>query len=372
VRLTNAVHVFLSEWPSEGASPATVEVYRGGLAWLCRFAGDQAMLKDLTPSLVRRAASAKMGNAESEAYNYKGGEAAASLIIQAAKAMARWLGTQGLPVADLGMVKAPRVPKRIQPRLYADEFQLLEAAVLRRLLSANGNTVAITIARDLALLHLLGETGLRAQEVCNLQLHDLDLERGWVTVRGGKGKKDRALSVVGAEEGADRRRVVRLLEDWIAVRATIAKAREHSVLWTSYRGMRLSAAELRALLHRICIEAGLPGNRPPHSFRRYVFTEHYRSRSVPIQHLVARMGWTGQNQQMLETYSRGAELELAKEPLPLLNSRPIPGQQRHALVPVAAGPARVEFDPTATPPRTGKSAARRALTNPQRAGRTAP
>ncbi len=45
--------------------------------------------------------------------------------------------------------------------------------------------------RDEALLALLIYAGLRAQEVCDVQLRDVDLAGGTVTVRGGKAGRSR-------------------------------------------------------------------------------------------------------------------------------------------------------------------------------------
>ena len=47
--------------------------------------------------------------------------------------------------------------------------------------------------RDRAILETLYSTGMRRLELVNLTLWDLDLERGTVVIRQGKGKKDRAI-----------------------------------------------------------------------------------------------------------------------------------------------------------------------------------
>ena len=52
---------------------------------------------------------------------------------------------------------------------------------------------AILHARNEALLALLIYAGLRAQETCDLQLRDLDIESGTITVRSGKAGKARPL-----------------------------------------------------------------------------------------------------------------------------------------------------------------------------------
>jgi integrase/recombinase XerD len=45
--------------------------------------------------------------------------------------------------------------------------------------------------RDRAILEVFYSTGMRRMEVANLKVYDLDPERGAVTIRLGKGKKDR-------------------------------------------------------------------------------------------------------------------------------------------------------------------------------------
>jgi integrase/recombinase XerD len=47
--------------------------------------------------------------------------------------------------------------------------------------------------RDRALMEMLYSTGMRRMELANLKLYDLDMERGIVTIRQGKGKKDRVI-----------------------------------------------------------------------------------------------------------------------------------------------------------------------------------
>lgn len=324
VRLDNAVTLFLAEWPAEGAAKTTVQDYQRCLEWLCGFATQKGavLLDDLTPALVRAAAMAKMDpNAHSRARNFKGGEASAAQMVAAARKLASWLLAQGVSVVDLSAVKAPRVPERIQPRLFSEEFDRLESAILRRLINGRKRTPRLAIARDLALLNLLGETGLRAQEVCGLELEHVDLERGEVFIARAKRRKERVLSIVGTDDDEDPLRVVRLLGDWLNAREGLKRAADHTMLWTSTKGNALSADQLRHVLARMCIEAGLASNRPPHAFRRYVFTEHYRQRPSSISRIAARMGWSKNSHQMIDIYTRGAEVDFAREPMPLLSTR---------------------------------------------------
>jgi integrase/recombinase XerD len=49
--------------------------------------------------------------------------------------------------------------------------------------------------RDRAILEMLYSTGMRRLEIINLKLYDLDLERGTILIRLGKGKKDRFVPI---------------------------------------------------------------------------------------------------------------------------------------------------------------------------------
>ncbi|TMC99989.1 MAG: hypothetical protein E6J11_06280 [Chloroflexi bacterium] len=62
-------------------------------------------------------------------------------------------------------------------------------------------------ARDEALLALLIYAGLRVQEACDLQLRDLDVGSGTVTVRSGKAGKARRVPLHSYAERMLRRYV---------------------------------------------------------------------------------------------------------------------------------------------------------------------
>ena len=321
MHLDDAITWFLAAWPYDGPhrpSAATVRTYRQHLRWLLGFAAERGhrYVGDLDADLLRGAFQTLLappaGSEAAHAHNWKGGEAAAAGMAAATSALARWLLAQGVPVPDLSMVRAPRPPERIQPRLLSDEFRRLEAAVLHQLIDSSRRDPRLSVSRDLALLYLLGDTGLRADEVVGMCCADVDLEVGRVTVRRGKGGKARALSIVdpGQPRGGE---TCHLLAEWMTARATIPQAREHDRLWVSLRGHPLSDTELRRVLERLCSDAGLPSSRPPHAFRRAQFTERYRADPANIGVLAARMGWSDRSHHMINVYTRGAELELAAE-----------------------------------------------------------
>jgi integrase/recombinase XerC len=364
VRLDDAVTYFLGQWPIESTSAATVRTYSAQLKWLVAYAVriDKPLLGDLSPELLRTAMQAKMHKGRrTPDPGFKGGEAAAKSMVMAARCMARWLLAQGVPVADLEAVRPRRPPERIQVRVRPKEFEAIEQAILRRIVSVEGRAPELSMARDLALIHLLGDTGLRTSEVCAMKVSSVDFDQGAVIV-DGKGSKQRALSIIdaGNPKGG---LTLKLVANWIEVRATLRGTERHTMLWTSMRGRPLSPAMLRDMvLARLCRDAGLEGNRPPHSFRRMSFTEAYQSDPHLIEILAQRMGWSAKSRNMIDVYTRGAKVDLARmTPIPSVTGRwgqpkvpvsnrtprPIPVKDRAALpTPRRESRARPAAQPT--------------------------
>ena len=88
------------------------------------------------------------------------------------------------PAADLDMPRPEkRLPKDI---LTASEAEQIIAQV---------NLKDPCGIRDRAIMEVLYSTGMRRQELVNLKIFDLDLERGTVYISQGKGKKDRIIPI---------------------------------------------------------------------------------------------------------------------------------------------------------------------------------
>lgn len=315
LRLDAALTWFLDSWPYEGPrrpSPNTVRTYGADLRWLVDFAQRRGVqtLDGLTPDLLRLALKACYSVTTSRARNYKGGEAKAHNLVYALRTFVRWLRHQHVAVADFSAIKAPRVPERIQPRLRPEEFQALERATLERLLQLPTAEARFVVARDLALLYLLSDVGLRAAEVCGMRTRDLDLAAGGVFVRQGKGNKQRGVSIADASD-AQGGQTMRRLAEWLQVRAELPRCQLHDHLWVSTRGNPLNPQQLRYVLKMMCERAGLDGNRPPHAFRRASFTERYQHDPGSLDVLTARMGWSPNSRGLIATYTRGANLDFA-------------------------------------------------------------
>jgi len=102
-----------------------------------------------------------------------------NLVVQALRAYFRFEGYD----EEAEKLKPPKVPRSLPKALTREE--------VKRLLSA----IPPTRKRDRLIVLLLYGAGLRVSELCNLKKGDVDLERGIIAVRGGKGAKDRVVPI---------------------------------------------------------------------------------------------------------------------------------------------------------------------------------
>lgn len=122
--------------------------------------------------------------------------------------------------------------------------------------------------RDLALVEVLYDAGLRAGEACALRIDEIDLARGWIRVEQGKGGRDRVVpladpAVVAVEAYLSRGR---------SVLAERAGAPSDS-LFLNMRGRAMTTRDVRRVIQKLGL-ASLDG-RPiwPHLLR-HSFATH--------------------------------------------------------------------------------------------------
>lgn len=156
--------------------------------------------------------------------------------------------------ADVERVKAERLPAG----------RVLDAGEMRALVGvcADGSPAD---ARDAAILGVLYSTGVRRAELVARDLGDFDPASGALTVRGGKGRKDRVVYVTNGARAA--------LDAWLAVRGE-----EPGPLFVSIRkGGRVTADRMTPqaifyLLRRRGDQAGVK-RFSPHDLRRSFVSE---------------------------------------------------------------------------------------------------
>src|SRR6516165_9779745 len=142
----------------------------------------------------------------------------------------------------------PYRPKRAQPYMYSDEQikQLLRAAL--KLPAKNG----LRPWTYHCLFGLLSVTGLRVSEAQNLELQDVDLRAGVLTIRGAKFGKSRLVPLHASTR--------RVLADYIAKREQVWTNRPvSSYLFVSNWGNRLDGGDIRRTFYALSRQIGLRG-----------------------------------------------------------------------------------------------------------------
>lgn len=203
---------------------------------------------------------------------------------------ASWLTDEGeLDTDPLVGVKPPKLDAKVVEPLTDDE--------LRRLVKACQGREFRDI-RDMAVVKLMIETGLRAGEVVGLQSDDIDLSGGLVTVRRGKGGKGRVVPF-SPQTGVAIDRYLR---------ARRGHLREDSpLLFLGERGKGFSYDGLHKGLKNRASQAGIDRFHP-HLLRHTAATRWLR-RGGSEQGLMAVAGWTRHD--MLDRYTAASASERA-------------------------------------------------------------
>jgi site-specific recombinase XerD len=118
-------------------------------------------------------------------------------------------------------------------------------------------------SRDWAMIVLAYRHGMRASEVCGLEMRDLDLRNGSITIRRLKG----SLTTV---QPLYQHRGMPLLDEMVALRAWLKDRHQDGSLFvfTSQKGGRLHRAQFFRVFQTIAEAAGLPAEkRHPHCLK---------------------------------------------------------------------------------------------------------
>lgn len=126
--------------------------------------------------------------------------------------------------------------------------------------------------RDRAILEVLYATGIRRQELMNLQPPDADCEKGFLRVNRGKGNKDRIVPLGKI--------ACTYVENYIKlVRIDTARKRNSPYLFLSLMGNRLSRSALRDMIIRYAKKGKINKAVTPHVFRHTCATHLIRHKA---------------------------------------------------------------------------------------------
>jgi site-specific recombinase XerD len=153
-----------------------------------------------------------------------------------------------------------------------DPAILLKTEYKALLQVAGGNT------RDLAIVMLFLQTGLRVSELVNLKLSDIDFTSREIIVRQGKGRKDRVVPLVKQAEQA--------LKAYLKVRDCLP---EYEEVFIARNGTSMDVRTVRYRIHKYYKEAGIEKKASVHTLR-HTFSTHQIHNGLKINQLKAVLG----------------------------------------------------------------------------------
>ena len=166
----------------------------------------------------------------------------------------------------------PFQPKRARPYLYSDKEikSLLRSALKMRPHYKSG---ALLPWVYYCLFGLLSVSGLRLSEARNLELQDVDLRDGVLTIRGTKFGKTRSVPLHAS--------TCKVLADYIARRERHFTGRAvSSYLFVSSAGNRLDGGSIHRTFYAVSRQIGLRGTTDRHGPRLHDFSHRFATNTL--------------------------------------------------------------------------------------------
>lgn len=264
--VSDVVREFLEHLQHERRlSPNTYSAYRRDLMQLVSFLDDAEIkaLDQIESRHLRRFLSSRAKN----------GIKASSIgrSISAIRSFWRFSVRRQFATVDITSgLTTPKQPKRTPRFLSPEDTE-------RLLNSANGDSAAQL--RDRAIMELAYGSGLRVSEVCGIDLADLNVEEGLLSVFG-KGRKERIVPLG---------RIATLaIHTWLKKRGEMLAKSSPDALFLNQRGGRLSVRSVQRLVERsraMCIQGGAT----PH-WLRHACATHMLSSGADLRSIQELLG----------------------------------------------------------------------------------
>jgi integrase/recombinase XerD len=170
-------------------------------------------------------------------------------------------------------IKLPKKPKRL-PKV------ILSPSEVRQLLQAPDIRTNRGY-RNRIMLEILYDTAIRRAELSHIRLTDLDLNAGYIRIRG-KGNKERVVPLS--------KRVCELIQNYILmVRPCFVNGGDPGYLILNRWGRQMNANGIWAVVKRCVKLAGIKKNVTTHTFRHTCAT-HMLKNGAPTRHLQQMLG----------------------------------------------------------------------------------
>lgn len=269
---------------AERKSPGTIRTYTDGVKKFLRWCEDNERPAELSRVAVQ-AFMADLLDDGAEANTAKSRDLAL-------KRFAAWLVAEGeLTDNPLIGLKPPKGDQKVVDALTDDQLK-------RLIVACQGK--ALKDRRDEAIVRLMAETGLRAAEVLAIEVNDINLADGLVTVHRGKGGKGRVVPF-GVQTAAAIDRYMRARRDH-RLSATGA-------MWLGGGGKGLGYHGLSKALKERAAAAGIEGFHL--HVMRHTAATRWLAAGGSESGLMAVAGWS--NRDMIDRYTGASAASRAAE-----------------------------------------------------------
>lgn len=258
-KVTDVYEAFILDRKSRRFKSGTLQTYKDRILPFVNWCDSNTVfcLSDITPTVIRTYLT-QLQDKNLASQTIHG-------IAIAIQSFFNWLVKEELlKESPMRKVAIPKAEKKILPAFTQEDIQKL---------LKNTNT-----ERDEAIILFLLDSGARATELLNLTGGDIDMKTGIVTIRQGKGSKDRIVYI----GNKTRKQLLRYYME----RGT---PKENEKVWLSEtKGTPLTNTGLSQFLKKLGIRIGVK-NCSPHTFRRTFALNSLRN-GMSIYHLQRLMG----------------------------------------------------------------------------------
>lgn len=281
--LTEALKDYMAHFETLGLSPRTVSHRRAHVADLVLFLKGRSV--ESVEEVTREMTGAYCAHVLGRTHPCTGrplSRSTTSQYLEAAKAFFEFLVERKVLVADpAALLEWPKRKKDLPRGIPTREE-------MERIL-ALPDTGTLLGLRDRALLETVYATGLRRQELADLEIYDVDLAERIVRVRSGKGGKGRtapltktACDYLARYLAESRPKIERFLErEW--------SGRREMGLWLSWRGHRLEIGALGSAVGRY-VRMVRPGNQWACHGLRHAFATHMLEGGADVRVIQEMLG----------------------------------------------------------------------------------
>ena len=180
----------------------------------------------------------------------------------------------------------PKLDRKIPNHLRLDEME----RIIDLFSAADFKTL-----RTSAIIDLLYSAGLRISEVCNLTIESLNLQQGWVRVKG-KGSKERIVPLAG-----ETTKILKLYLDERNAMLLKKGIDASDNLFVNRSGKRISRVQVWKDIKEFVKKAGINKNIYPHLFR-HTFATHLLQRGADLRSIGEMLGHSSLNTTQIYTH----------------------------------------------------------------------